>query len=81
MPLGAPQGPTQSQWTIAAASIALVGEYPVAFNIAAMADNPDAPGVAETVQKFVDLIAASSDFKVNIATRTYSYSERMTPTA
>ncbi|MGW1796957.1 hypothetical protein ACWCQN_13320 [Streptomyces sp. NPDC001984] len=80
MPLGTPQGPTQSQWKITATSLLLIGEYPVSFDITALADNPDDPGVAETVQKFVDLIAASQDFKVNVATRAYSYTERMTPT-
>jgi hypothetical protein len=81
VPLGTPEGPTQSQWTVTAASVAVVGDYPVLFNVAATTDNPDAPGVADIVQKFVDLLAAAPDFRLYSATRTYSYSESMTPTA
>jgi hypothetical protein len=81
MPLGAPQGPSQSQWQMAIGSVAQVGEYPVRFNVTAVADNPDDPGVAPIVQKLIDLIAASPDFRLYDATRTYSYSEQITPTA
>lgn len=81
MPIGTPQGPTQSQWTITATSIMAVADYPITFEITALADNPDAPGVADMVQQFVDLITASPAFQVNFAKRTYTYWERITPTA
>jgi hypothetical protein len=58
-----------------------IGDYPVTFNITATTDNPDAPELAGIFQKFVDLIASSSDFRILSATRSYSYSETMTPTA
>jgi hypothetical protein len=82
MPLGTPQGPTQSQWTATANSVATVGDggYPVAFNVTATTDNPDAPGVAAIVQQFVDLIANSPDFKLMEAARKYSYSQPVTAT-
>jgi hypothetical protein len=80
MPLGPPEGPTASQWRATVNSLDTVGEYPVAFNIVATTDNPDLPGMAPIVQKFVDLLASSPDFRLTGAFRTYSYSERMTPT-
>lgn len=81
MPLGTPEGPTASQWKLAANSVDVVADYTVAFNVTATTDNPDAPGVAAIVQKFVDMIAASSQFQLMSATRSYSYSEPITPTA
>lgn len=80
MPLGTPEGPTQSQWQVTANSVDRVGDYPVAFNVTATTDNPDAAGVPAIVQKFVDLLASSPDFRLASAARTYSYSESMTPT-
>ncbi|MCX4578106.1 hypothetical protein OHB41_33950 [Streptomyces sp. NBC_01571] len=81
MPLGTPEGPSRSQWTAIASSVDRVGEYPVIFDVTATTDNPDAPGVAEIVQQFVDLITSSPDFQLLSATRLYSYSEPITPTA
>jgi hypothetical protein len=80
MPLSTPDGPQSSQWLINAASILMVGEYPVTFEIRPTPDNPDADGVSEAIQKFVDLIDTSPDFTVNYAGRTYNYQQRMTPT-
>ena len=81
MPLGPPQGPSQSQWQIAADSIVMIGDYPVRFNVAATTDNPDADGVADIVQKFVDLVAGSADFKMISASRSYTYSQPITPSS
>lgn len=81
MPLGNPEGPTQSQWTVAVGSVVHIGDYPVTFNITATTDNPDAPEVPAIVQTFVDMIAGSKDFQVYSAARTYSFSEQITPTA
>lgn len=80
MPLGTPEGPTQSHWQVTADSVARVGDYPVTFTVTATTDNPDAAGVPDIVQKFVDLLASSPDFRFASAARTYSYSESMTPT-
>lgn len=80
MPLSDPDGPTSSQWTINAVSVQAIGEYAVPFEIRPMPDNPDADGVEEVIQRFVDHIAASPDFKVTYAGRTYAYQQRMTPT-
>jgi hypothetical protein len=80
MALGAPQGPTQSAWKISVASVLTVGEYPVPFEITAVPDNPDDPAVIAVIQKFVDFLNSSDDFRVTVATRTYAYTERMTPT-
>jgi hypothetical protein len=80
MPLGTPQGPTQSQWTINATSVLTVGEYTVPFEIKATPDDPDADGVEEIVQRLVDLIDSSEHFTVNYAGRSYGYQQRMTPT-
>jgi hypothetical protein len=77
MPLGTPEGPTASQWKVTANSV----DYPVAFNVTATTDNPDAPGVPDIVQKFVAMIAASPNFRLMSAARSYSYSEPITPTA
>ena len=79
MPLGTAQGPTQSQWKVTASSITLVADYPVSFEVAVLTDNPDADGVADIVQQFVDLIAKSPNFKLVSATRSYGYTEQMTP--
>ncbi|MEV6174872.1 hypothetical protein AB0L99_42540 [Streptomyces sp. NPDC051954] len=81
MPLGTPQGPSQSAWTLSVGSVAQVGEYAVRFDVTAVADNPDDPGMAPIVQQLVDLLEASPNFQLYSATRTYSYSEQMTPTA
>ncbi|MEU9972356.1 hypothetical protein [Streptomyces sp. NPDC051014] len=81
MPLGTPQGPTQSRWTVTANSVALVGDYPVSFDVVATTDNPDADGVPEIVQTFVDLIDQSPDFKLASATRSYGYTEQLTPSS
>lgn len=81
MPLGTPEGPTASQWKVTANSVDSAGDYPVAFNVTATTDNPDAPGVPGIVQQFVDMIAASPHFRLMSAGRTYSYSEPITPTA
>lgn len=81
MPLGTPEGPTASQWKVTANSVDSAGDYPVAFNVTATADNPDAPGVPDIVQKFVDMIDASPNFRLMSASRSYSYSEPITPTA
>lgn len=81
MPFGTPVGPTASQWAIRAISNGTIGDYNVTFNVTATTDNPDDPGVAPIVQAFIDLIANSADFRVNSATRTYSYQEPITPTA
>ncbi|GGV86683.1 hypothetical protein GCM10010294_67590 [Streptomyces griseoloalbus] len=80
MPLGTPQGPTASQWKVTATSQATLGDYGVQFDVIATTDNPDDPGVAPIVQAFIDLLANSPDFRVNNATRTYSYLEPITPT-
>ncbi|WP_028814424.1 hypothetical protein [Streptomyces flavidovirens] len=80
MPLGAPQGPTSSQWTIDARSVTTIGEYPVQLAITATTDNPNAPEMGAIVQQFVDLIARSEHFRLSGASRTYSYSEAVTPT-
>ncbi|MFD4569392.1 hypothetical protein ACFWOX_34145 [Streptomyces sp. NPDC058467] len=80
MPLGSPEGPTQTQWKITADSVARVGDYPVTFNVTATTDNPDAAAVPDIVQTFVDLLASSPDFRFASAARTYAYSEPMTPT-
>jgi hypothetical protein len=61
-------------------STAHIGDYPVTFNVTATTDNPDAPELAGIFQQFVDLIASSPDFRILSATRSYSYSEPMTPT-
>jgi hypothetical protein len=81
MPLGTPEGPTASQWKVTANSVDSAGDYPVAFNVTATTDNPDAPGVPDIVQKFVAMIAASPNFRLMSAARSYSYSEPITPTA
>lgn len=81
MPLGTPQGPSQSQWKVTANSVVLVGDYPVSFDATVATDNPDADGVADIVQQFVDLIAKSPDFRLVSASRSYGYSEQMTPSA
>lgn len=81
MPLGTPEGPTASQWKVTANSVDSAGDYPVAFNVTATTDNPDAPGVPDIVQKFVDMIAASPNFRLMSANSSYSYSEPITPTA
>jgi len=81
MPLGTPEGPTQSQWTLNAVSVLRVGEYPVPFEIRALPDNPDADGVYEIIQRFIDLIDASDDFQMSHATRTYTHIQRITPTS
>lgn len=80
MPLGSPEGPTQSKWQINANSVDRVGEYAVNVSISLSVDNPDDPAVVPIVQKLVDLINGSPDFKLGTAMRTYSYSESMTPT-
>jgi hypothetical protein len=80
MPLDTPEGPTQSQWTIRAASTSYVGEYTVPFEIKAVPDNPDADGVYEIVQRLIDLLDSSDDFRVTYATRAYGYQQRITPT-
>ncbi|KUN92027.1 hypothetical protein [Streptomyces caeruleatus] len=80
MPLGTPEGPTASQWKVTAQSLTTIGEYGVTFNVTATTDNPDDPGMADIVQAFVDLIASSPDFRLNSASRSYSYSEPITPT-
>lgn len=80
MPLGTPVGPTASQWTVRAVSNMPLGDYGVTFNVTATADNPDDPGMEAIVQAFVDLIASSPDFRLNTASRTYSYQEPITPT-
>jgi hypothetical protein len=58
----------------------MIGDYPVSFDVTATTDNPDAPEVAPIVQQLVDLLASSPDFRLMSATRSYSYSEPMTPT-
>jgi hypothetical protein len=80
MPLGTPGDPTASQWKITANSVDSAGDYPVAFNVEATTDNPDAPAVPGIVQKFVDMIDASPNFRLMSATRTYSQSQSITPT-
>lgn len=80
MPLGTPEGPTASQWKITANSLDSAGDYPVTFDVTATTDNPDAPGVPDIVQKFVDMIAASPNFRLMSASRTYSYADPITPT-
>lgn len=80
MPLGTPEGPTASTWKVTASSVDTVADYPVTFTVTATTDNPDAPGVADIVQQFVDLIASSADFRLNSASRSYSYAEPITPT-
>jgi hypothetical protein len=62
-------------------STAHIGDYPVTFNVTATTDNPDAPELEDIFQQFVDLIASSPDFRLLSATRSYSYSETMTPSA
>ncbi|MFE7273048.1 hypothetical protein [Streptomyces sp. NPDC057623] len=81
MPLGSPEGPTQSQWKVSARSVDRVGDYPVEIAVSLSVDNPDDPAMAPIVQKLVDLIAGSPDFLLSSAARSYSYSESMTPTA
>jgi hypothetical protein len=80
MPLGTPEGPTASTWKITANSIDPIGEYLVTFAIAATTDNPDDPKMPLVVQKFIDLVHASPDFRFISATRSYSYTEPITPT-
>jgi hypothetical protein len=80
MPLGTPEGPTASQWKVTVNSVDSAGDYPVTFSVEATTDNPDAPGVSGIVQQFVDLIASSPKFRLLSATRSYGYSETMTPT-
>lgn len=80
MPLGTPGDPTASVWKVTANSRDSAGDYPVAFNVDATTDNPDAPAVPGIVQKFVDMIEASPDFQLMSATRTYSQSQPITPT-
>lgn len=80
MPLGTPGDPSASQWKITAQSLDSAGDYPVTFNVEATTDNPDAPAVPGIVQKFVDLIDASSGFRLTSAHRTYSQSQPITPT-
>lgn len=80
MPLGDPGEPNASQWRIVANSTDSAGDYPVAFNVEATTDNPDAPAVPGIVQKFVDMIDASPDFRLMSAARTYSQSQPITPT-
>jgi len=81
MPLGEPQGPTQTVWKITAASLATIGDYQVRFEMVATTDNPNDPAMPGIVQAFVDHIAASDDFRVLNAMREYTYLEQMTPTA
>jgi hypothetical protein len=81
MPLGSPQGPTLSQWRVSARSVDRAGDYPVELAVSVSVDNPDDPAVGPIVQKLVDLIAGSPAFVLGSATRTYSYTESMTPTA
>lgn len=81
MPLGTPEGPTQSRWKVQFSSTTMIGDYPVSFDVTATTDNPDAPEVEGIVQQFVDLLASSPQFWLLSATRSYSYSESMTPTA
>jgi len=81
MPLGTPEGPTASQWKVIVNSVDTAGDYPVTFTVSATTDNPDAPEVPAIVQKFVDTVTAGGTFRLVSATRTYSYSEQMTPTA
>ncbi|MFE4575802.1 hypothetical protein [Streptomyces chartreusis] len=66
---------------VSARSVDPVGKYTVAIAVSLAVDNPDDPAMFPIVQKFVDLIAGSQDFRLNSATRTYLYSESMTPTA
>lgn len=80
MPLASPEGPTQSQWSISAASTALIGDYEVRFDVVATTDNPDDPAMPGIVQAFVDHIVTSPDFRVYNARRTSVYTEMMTPT-
>lgn len=80
MPLGSPEGPTQSLWKVSARSVDQVGDYTVEIAVSLSVDNPDDPAMAPIVQKLVDLIAGSADFRLSSATRTYSYSESMTET-
>jgi hypothetical protein len=83
MPLGSPQGPTNSEWRVIARSVDRVGEYsyPVDFTINASVDNPNDPAMEAVVQKFVDLIEGATDFVFISASRSYGYTEPMTPTA
>lgn len=80
MPLGDPGDPSASQWKITAQSLDSAGDYPVTFSVDATTDNPDAPAVPDIVQKFVDMIDASPDFRVVSAYRTYFQSQPITPT-
>lgn len=80
MPLGNPEGPTATVWKITANSVDAAGGYPVSFSVDVSADNPDAAELPGVVQQFVDMIGASPHFKLLSATRSYSYSESMTPT-
>jgi hypothetical protein len=57
----------------------MIGDYPVSFDVTATTDNPDAPEIEGIVQQLVDLLASSPDFRLLSATRSYSYSEPMTP--
>ena len=81
MPLGTPEGPTASQWEVIVNSVDTAGDYPVTFTVEATTDNPDAPEVPAIVQKFIDTVTTGDAFRLVSATRTYSYSESMTPTA
>jgi len=80
MPLGDPGDPSASQWKITAQSLDSAGDYPVTFNVEATTDNPDAPAVPAIVQKFVDVIEASPDFRLMSAFRTYTQAQPITPT-
>jgi len=80
MPLGTPEGPTASTWKVTVNSVDSAGDYPVTFTAVATTDNPDAPGVADIVQQFVDMVAASPKFRLMSASRSYSYAEPITPT-
>jgi hypothetical protein len=80
MPFGNPEGPTASVWKVSVSSQDMAGEYPVTFDVVATADNPDAAEVPGIVQKFVDMVAASGSFRLVSATKSYSYSEPITPT-
>ncbi|WP_406199296.1 hypothetical protein OG331_23125 [Streptomyces sp. NBC_01017] len=80
MPLGTPGDPTASLWRITAQSRDSAGDYPVTFNVDATTDNPDAPAVPDIVQKFVDMIETSADFRFVSASRTYSQAQPITPT-
>ncbi|MFG2276979.1 hypothetical protein ACGFNY_45390 [Streptomyces chartreusis] len=80
MPLGDPGDPSASQWKVTAQSVDSAGDYPVTFSVEATTDNPDAPAVPGIVQKFVDMIEGSADFRLVSASRTYSQAQPITPT-